>query len=81
VPGFSVTGWGGILAPAVTPAPILAQVQRDVARALSTHDVQERLAADGIEPVASTPQQFDAYIRQETARWAQVVKTAGIRSD
>jgi len=81
VPGFSVAGWWGILAPAATPGPILAQVQRDVARALSTHDVQERLAADGIEPVASTPQQFDAYIRQETARWAQVVKTAGIRSD
>ena len=81
VPGFSVTGWWGILAPALTPKPIVAQVHRDIAHVFSTPDMQERLAADGIEPVASTPEQFDAYIRQEMARWAQIVKNAGIRPD
>lgn len=81
VPGFSVSGWWGILAPAATPKPLVAQLQRDIARVLSTQEMQDRLAADGIEAVASSPEEFTAYIRQEMTRWARVVKAAGVRSD
>jgi tripartite-type tricarboxylate transporter receptor subunit TctC len=81
VPGFSVSGWWGVLAPAATPKPILSRVQRDIAAAIATSEVQMKLANDGVEPVASTSEQFDAYIRDEMARWARVVKDAGIRPD
>lgn len=81
VPGFSVSGWWGILAPAATPKPLVAQLQRDIARVLSTQEMQDRLAADGIEAIASSPEEFTAYIRQEMTRWARVVKAAGVRSD
>jgi len=81
VPGFSVSGWWGVLAPSATPKPVVTQVQRDIARVLSTPEIQSRLANDGIEPVASSPEEFGAYIRQEMSRWARVVKDAGIRPD
>lgn len=81
VPGFSVSGWWGILAPGATPKPIVARVQRDIAAAIATPEVQNRLARDGIEPIGSTPEQFSAYIRDAMARWARIVKDAGIRPD
>ena len=81
VPGFSVSGWWGILAPAATPKPIVAQAQRDIARVLAIPEAQERLSRDGIEPVASSADEFSAFIRDEMTRWARVVKDAGIRSD
>jgi tripartite-type tricarboxylate transporter receptor subunit TctC len=81
VPGFSVRGWWGILAPAGTPKSIVLRVQREIADAIATPEVQSRLANDGIEPVANTPEEFSAYIRDEMARWARVVKDAGIRPD
>lgn len=81
VPGFAVSGWWGILAPGATPKPIVARLQHDIAAAIATPEVQSRFANDGIEPVASTPEQFSAYIKEEMARWSRVVKDAGIRPD
>ena len=81
VPGFSVSGWWGILAPGATPPSTVARIQKDIAAALASPDVHKRLANYGIEPVGSTPQQFSAYLREEMARWSRVVKDAGIRPD
>jgi len=81
VPGFAVSGWWGMLAPRATPRPILDRIQKDIAAVLATPDVQARLANDGIEPVASTPEQFSAFVRDEMAKWSAVVRDAGIRAD
>ncbi len=81
VPGFSVSGWWGVLAPAATPRSIVAKVQRDIGAVLGLPEVQNRLAGNGIEPVASSPEQFSAYIRDEMTRWARVVRDAGIAPD
>jgi tripartite-type tricarboxylate transporter receptor subunit TctC len=81
VPGFSVSGWWGILAPAQTPQAIVAQAQKDIARVLASREVQERFSNDGIEAIGSSAEEFGAFIRDEMNRWARVVKDAGIRPD
>jgi len=81
VPGYEVSGWYGIMAPAKTPQPIVARLSQEIAKILHTREVGERLAADGSEPVGSTPQQFGAHIRSEVAKWNKVVQQAGIRME
>jgi len=73
---FEVTTWGGILAPAGIPKPILAKLNTEMQTAVKSPTVIERYAALGAEPVASTPDQFAALIRSESAKWAEVVKRA-----
>jgi tripartite-type tricarboxylate transporter receptor subunit TctC len=79
VAGYESTTWFGILAPAATPRDIVAQVSSDVAAVVQAADVRERFAAAGAEPIASTPEAFAETIRTETAKWARVVKAAGIK--
>jgi tripartite-type tricarboxylate transporter receptor subunit TctC len=55
------------------------RVQSEVARTLKLPDIRERFARDGIEPIASTPEQFTAHIQAERAKWGEVVKRAGIK--
>jgi len=74
VPGFEVTTWGGILAPAGLPRPILDRLNAEMQRAVKAPLVIERYGALGAVPVASTPEQFAELIRSETAKWAKVVK-------
>jgi tripartite-type tricarboxylate transporter receptor subunit TctC len=80
-PGYEVSGWYGLLAPAGTPAEIVTKLQQEVARILELPDVKELQAANGRIPTpgGNTPQAFAANIRKEIARWAQVIKRAGIR--
>jgi len=78
LPKVVATGWGGTLAPAGTPREIRDKVQRDIARHLRGKDVGERLAGMGSDPIGSTPEQFGAFLRSETDKWAQVSKEAGI---
>ena len=78
-PGFDVTSWVGILAPAKTPRPVIEKLQRDIAAVLQTPTVRERYLALGIEPVGNTPEQFADQIRADLARWEKVVKAANIR--
>lgn len=73
---FEVTTWGGILAPAGIPKPILAKLNTEMQTAVKSPTVIERYAALGAEPVSSTPEQFAALIRSESAKWAEVVKRA-----
>ena len=81
LPGFEAVSWYALVAPAGTPPDIVAKVQQEVARALQLPDSRERLAGLGAEPVGNTPAELAARMRTESARWAQVVKAAGIRAD
>ena len=78
---FEVPIWYGILAPAATPRDIIARLNAELTKALTSPDLKERLAAAGIEPVTGTPEQFAAFIRSETARYAKVIKDAGIKPE
>jgi tripartite-type tricarboxylate transporter receptor subunit TctC len=78
VPGYVVTQWHALIAPAGTPRAIVERIQGDVAKALKQPDVLARLAADGTDPVGSNPQQFAAHMKSERAKWAKVIKQTGI---
>lgn len=78
---FEVSSWSGLLAPAKTPQPIVDKLQREVARILALPDVRERFAAQGAEPVGSTPEVFRAYVKAEIERWGQVARSAAIVLD
>jgi tripartite-type tricarboxylate transporter receptor subunit TctC len=81
VPGFSVTGWYGLLVPAATPAPVVNVLHDGVVKALKAKDVSERLSGEAAEPVGGTPQQFAAYLKSEIDKWASVIKKAGVRAE
>ncbi|HRA23421.1 MAG TPA: tripartite tricarboxylate transporter substrate binding protein [Usitatibacteraceae bacterium] len=78
VPGFEAVTWIGLLAPAGTPKEIVARMHREIEKIVQMPEVQERLSASGAEPVASTPEQFGAYLSSEVAKWGRVVKQAKI---
>jgi tripartite-type tricarboxylate transporter receptor subunit TctC len=78
IPDFAVTGWYGMVAPAQTPPDIVAKIQKDVAQVLNDPKLRDTLAGDGAIPVGSTPDQFRAFIAAETAKWARVIKAAGV---
>jgi tripartite-type tricarboxylate transporter receptor subunit TctC len=77
-PNATVTGWNGFLAPAGTPREIVEKIQRDSAKHLLSGELRDRLSALGAEPVGSTPDQFAAFIKSETEKFARAVKAAGI---
>ena len=80
-PGFDVLSWAGVLAPAGTPPEIIDRLHREIVRILDIPDVRATFLAQSAEPVGNTPEQFAAEIRASVARWAPVVKAAGIRVD
>ena len=79
VRGYEVVGFYGILAPAGVPQEIVARLNSEIVKALRSPDMRERLLRDGAEPVASTSEEFRAYIAADVGKWAKVIKTAGIR--
>ena len=79
--GYEVSAWYGMLVPLATPRDIISRLHDETVKALKLKDVAERLAADGAEPVGSTPEEFGEFIRRETGKWAKVVKTSGMRAD
>jgi tripartite-type tricarboxylate transporter receptor subunit TctC len=79
--GYEVISWYGLLAPAGTPKPVVALLNRETVKILKTAEVRDRMAADGAEPVSSTPEELAAYIRSETARWAKVVRESGATAE
>ena len=78
VPGFEVTVWYGMCAPAAVPKAIIRKVNTDVVRALGMPDLRQRLELQAVAATSSTPEQFAALMRSETTKWAGVVKDAGI---
>ncbi|OGA44083.1 MAG: hypothetical protein A3G24_21575 [Betaproteobacteria bacterium RIFCSPLOWO2_12_FULL_62_13] len=79
VPGYDVTVWYGMIAPAGTPRAVIGKLHSDVVRALQAPDVRQILADLGIDPVGSTPEQFRAMIRRDIEKWMQVAKRTGTR--
>jgi tripartite-type tricarboxylate transporter receptor subunit TctC len=81
VPGYEATSWFGMFAPASTPAPIVARLNGALVKVLSDPDVKKKLAEQGAEPYAEKPEQFAAFIRDESAKWSKVVKASGATAD
>ncbi len=81
MPGFETTSWHGILLPARAPKPIAARLHDELVKMLAQPDVRDRLAGQGIDAIGNTPQEFAAYIRSETVKYAKVIKQAGIRAE
>jgi tripartite-type tricarboxylate transporter receptor subunit TctC len=81
VPGFVVTGFYILLAPAGTPREIANKVNAEAVRALQSADMKDRLSALGLEPVGSAPDAAAAFIKAEIAKWAPVIKAAGMKAD
>jgi tripartite-type tricarboxylate transporter receptor subunit TctC len=81
VPGFAVTQWYGLLAPAGTPRATVEFLNKEVRRALQQPEVAGRIAAEGSEAVTSTQQQLAGRIKAERAKWAKVIKESGIKGE
>ena len=81
VPGYESISWAGVAVPAGTPKEIVARLNSEIVKIVRAPDIRERFLRDGIEPVGSTPEQFDAHIKSERAKWAKVVKDSGARAD
>ncbi len=81
VANFTVTQWHGLLAPRGVPKPIIERLHREVVKAIQRPDVSSRLALDSTEGVASSPEQFAVFLRNERDQWAKAAKVANIRND
>ena len=81
LPGFEISSWFGLFAPAATPPAVIDRLYRETARALQSAEVRERFAQEGAEPVASTPAEFNAYVKTEFARYGRIVKGIGIKAE
>jgi tripartite-type tricarboxylate transporter receptor subunit TctC len=79
--GFEVNSWSGILAPAGLSPEIVIRLNTQIARIMRQRDTRDRRYSFGAEPIDNTPAEFAAYINTEIAKWAKVVKAAGIRAD
>src|SRR5437899_991338 len=80
-PGFDTSLWFGLLAPAATPRDIVVKVHGEVVRVLKLRDVQERIASQGADIVGSSPDEFAAFIAAESAKYALIIKQAGVKLD
>ena len=81
VPGYESLQWYGLLAPAGTAKEIIARLNKETVAILRAAEISARLASDGAEVVAGTPEEFGAYLRAETEKWARVAKAAGIKPE
>jgi tripartite-type tricarboxylate transporter receptor subunit TctC len=80
-PGFETSQWYGLMAPAKTPQAIVDRLAAEAAAAVKRPMVQERFAVDSALGVGSTPEEFGKFIKEEQARWSEVVRKAGIKAD
>lgn len=81
LPGYESVQWSGLLAPAGTSREIITRLHKETVAILRTPDARERLRSDGSEVVASSPEEFAAFIQAEIVKWAKVVKAAGIQPE
>ncbi len=79
VPGYEAIGWFGTVAPAGTPPAVIDRLNAEIVAALATPEIRERALAAGTEPLTNTPQEFAAMIREETKKWAEVIKAANVK--
>jgi tripartite-type tricarboxylate transporter receptor subunit TctC len=81
LPGFEASSWFGLLAPAGTPADVVAKVNAELARWIATPEAKEKMSAIGATAAGGTPEDFAKHIAAETAKWARVVKESGAKVD
>jgi len=81
LPGFDVSSWAGLMAPAGTPKAVVQKLNTATVKALANPDMRARLAGEGAEPVGNTPEQFAAFVKVELAKWALAIKQAGAQID
>ncbi len=81
LPGYEAVGWMGLYAPKGTPAPIVARLAADTARAMAAADVRDKLSGMGFQAATDTPAAFDAYLKSETTKWARAAKDANLQPE
>jgi tripartite-type tricarboxylate transporter receptor subunit TctC len=81
LPGYNASGWYGLFAPAATPKPVITRLHAEASKVLRMPEIVDRLSSQGAEPVGNTPDEFTAFVRAEIDKWANVVKTARMRTD
>ncbi len=81
LPGFGFSVWIGVLAPAGTPRPIIERLNTEITKIVTSAEVRERFAKQGVEVAPTTPDRFNAYLKEEVDRWGKVVREAGIKAD
>ena len=81
LPDFEVTAWFGIFAPAQTPQPVVARLNAELVKILAMADVREKLANHGVEPGGGSPESLGRFLVSEVAKWGDVVREAGIRTE
>jgi tripartite-type tricarboxylate transporter receptor subunit TctC len=80
LPGFEVSVWNGLMAPAGTPADVIAKLNTEIKQVIESPDFKQRLATQGYEPIWSTPEQFGQRISSDIDRWAKVVESSGAKA-
>jgi tripartite-type tricarboxylate transporter receptor subunit TctC len=81
LPGFEANTWHGVVVPAGTPSAVVARLNREIVAILHLPDVVERFSSQGAEALGSTPEEFAAYIKSETLKWAKVVRDSGAKAE
>ncbi|MEO7726450.1 MAG: tripartite tricarboxylate transporter substrate binding protein [Burkholderiales bacterium] len=81
VPGYEITAWGGYVAPAGTPGPVVARLNMEINKVITSPAIRDRWVALAIEPVGGTPERFAEHVKKETAKWTDVIKRAGIKAE
>jgi tripartite-type tricarboxylate transporter receptor subunit TctC len=79
LPGFNVFGWNGVLATAGTPRPVIEKLHTLFITAMKDAEVRTRMAGFGFEPIGNTPEEFGAFVKEDIARWAKLVKETGAK--
>lgn len=81
MPGLDASAWHAVVAPARTPQEAIRKLQQTLAKTLALPEVREQLAAQGAEPVGSSPEDFGKFLRAESDKWARVIKSAGVKAE
>jgi tripartite-type tricarboxylate transporter receptor subunit TctC len=81
VEGVEVPLWFGLLAPAGTPRDVVQLLAANVGRAARSPDIRQKLVDQGADPVGNTPEEFERQLRDEVARWVEVVKVSGAKAE
>jgi tripartite-type tricarboxylate transporter receptor subunit TctC len=79
VPGFTASGWVGIVAPAATPKPIIDLLNKEMNKILTSAEIKKSWGEQGVDPMSMTPEQFSAFIKAEIEKWAKVAQSAGVK--
>ena len=80
-PDFDVSSWWGVVAPAGTPREVITRLQAEIQRVIGLPDIRAKIAEQGADIVTNTPEQFAAYIKSETAKWAKLIREVGVKPE